>query len=256
MPIFPAKPGESARPATARRPSLALKQLVLWLGGMAGVAAGSALLMSGINVTGLVAVTLGYIAAAAFALILFSRGFPHPTLGTGNVVTLGRTALIVSILTTLGGEAHPWAVVVIASVALALDGFDGWYARREARVSRFGETLDMEIDSAFTVILAAGAVMAGTIGPLVLLLVLPRYIFVIAALWLRWLNGPLPETTTRKVICVIQVIALISLQVPGFWGVFTPAVVLAVGGVLLWSFGRDVVFLWRRHRDASSRSHE
>lgn len=241
-------------PVSGQHQSVALTQLVLWLGVMGVVAGSAALLIGGMNLVGLVAVAFGYLAAVAFALILFFRGFPHRTLGTGNIVTLGRMALIASVLTTLGGDAHPWLVVLAASVALALDGVDGFYARRENRVSDFGEKLDMEIDSAFTVVLAVGAVMAGTIGPLVLVLVLPRYIFVVAGLWLTWLNGSLPESAARKVICVVQVIALISLQVPGFWGVFTPVIVVIVGGVLLWSFGRDVVFLWRSHRGASVHS--
>jgi phosphatidylglycerophosphate synthase len=221
------------------------RQLVSWLSLGALGTLGSAALISGLQPLGLIAAGVGYLVAASFALFVFRRGFPHPTLGSGNLVTLGRMAMIVSILAALGGNANPWVVVVIASVALALDGVDGLLARRENRVSEFGETLDMEVDSAFTVILAAGTLVAGSIGPLVLLLALPRYVFVAASWVAPWLRGPLPESLARKVICVIQVIALISLQVPGFWGVLTTPIVLAVGAILLWSFGRDGVFLWQ-----------
>lgn len=234
----------SQTPEPARTSVTARRQLFVWLGGGAGIMVGSALLIAGVDQVGLLAAGLGYTAAVVFALVVFRRGFPHPTLGSGNLVTIGRMGLIVSILASAGGGARPWVVVGVASVALALDGVDGFLARREQRVSDFGETLDMEVDSAFTVILGVGAVMAGTVGPLVLLLVLPRYLFVAASWVAPWLRGSLPESLARKVICVIQVIALISLQVPGFWGVFTIPIVLAVGGVLLWSFGRDVVYLW------------
>lgn len=222
-----------------------LAQLALWLLAGGVVMAASAALLGGLQPATFIVSGIGYVAAASFTLWLFRRGFPHPTLGAGNLVTLGRMALVVSLLAALTGDAQPWVVVAVASAALALDGFDGWLARRNDRVSRFGETLDMEVDSAFTVILAASALAAGTIGPVVFLLALPRYVFV-AASWLwPWLRGSLPESLTRKVICVVQVIALIALQVPGLLGIFTTPLVLIVGAALLWSFGRDVLWLWR-----------
>ncbi len=219
-----------------------------------GLAVGSlitlstSLLISDGQAFGVIVAMLGYVAAASFALVTFRRGFPHPTLGFGNLITVGRMALIVSILAALGETAYPWLVVVVASVALALDGFDGYLARRDDRVSDFGETLDMEVDSAFTVILAASAFVAQTISPVVLLLALPRYVFLAASKIWPWLGQPLPENMTRKVILVIQVIALISLQVPGLVGIFATPLVLIVGGLLLWSFGRDVVWLWQQRR--------
>lgn len=216
---------------------------------MAGsiISLSSAALLAGMHPERLTIVGIGYAAAASLTLWLLRRGFPHPTLGAGNLVTLGRMALIFSLLAALTGQARPWVVVLVASVALALDGFDGWLARRNDRVSDFGETLDMEVDSVFTVILAASALAAGTIGPVVLLLALPRYVFVAAAWLSPWLRQELPESVARKVICVIQVIALITLQVPGLLGPLTTPLVLVVGGALLWSFGRDGVWLWR-HR--------
>ena len=221
-------------------------QLALWLLAGSVVTFASAALLGGVQPATFIVSGVGYAASAGFALWLFRRGFPHPTLGAGNLVTLGRMALIISLLAALFGPVHPWLVVAVASVALALDGFDGWLARRNDRVSRFGETLDMEVDSAFTVILAASALVAGTIGPVVFLLVLPRYVFVAASWLLPWLAASLPESMTRKVICVVQVIALIALQVPGLLGIFSTALVLTVGAALLWSFGRDVLWLWRR----------
>lgn len=220
-------------------------QLGLWLLAGGILTLSSAALVAGVHPVRLTIVGIGYTVAAGFTLWLFRRGFPHPTLGAGNLVTLGRMALIISLLAAVTGHSKPWVVVAVASIALALDGFDGWLARRNDRVSDFGETLDMEVDSAFTVILAASALAAGTIGPLVLLLALPRYLFVAAAWVLPWLSQELPESMTRKVICVIQVIALITLQVPGLLGDLTTPLVWVVGGVLLWSFGRDVVWLWR-----------
>lgn len=205
----------------------------------------SAAWVGGLQPAGLALAALGYGLAGGFALWLLGRGFPHATLGAANLVTLGRMALIVSLLAALSGAAEPWVVVAVASVALALDGIDGWLARKHGRVSRFGEILDMEVDSVFTIILAAGAFVAGTVGPVVLLIALPRYLFVATSILLPWLREPLPSSVARKVICVIQMIALIALQVPGVLGILALPLVAAVGATLLWSFGRDVAWLWR-----------
>jgi len=232
----------------SNRPSARLSprfQLSLGLAAGGVLTFGSAVFLAGLQPLGLIFAGLGYGIAVLFTLLLFRRGFPHVTLGSGNLVTLARMALIASIAAALGGAANPWAVVAVASIALILDGFDGFLARREGMVSNFGETLDIEVDSAFTVILAASALVAGTIGPVVLLLALPRYVFVTAARFWPWLRGSLPESLARKVICVIQVIALIILQVPGLAGVLAIPIVLLVSSALFWSFARDVVWLWR-----------
>ena len=103
-------------------------QLALWLLAGGVVMAASAALLGGLQPATFIVSGIGYVAAASFTLWLFRRGFPHPTLGAGNLVTLGRMALVVSLLAALTGDAQPWVVVAVASVALALDGFDGWLA--------------------------------------------------------------------------------------------------------------------------------
>jgi len=47
------------------------------------------------------------------------------------------------------------------------------------------------------------------------------------------------------VICVIQLIALIVLQSPWVPSLIATALVVGVLGALAWSFGRDIVALWR-----------
>ena len=46
-------------------------------------------------------------------------------------------------------------------------------------------------------------------------------------------------------ICVIQLIALIVLQSPWVPSLIATALVVGVLGALAWSFGRDIVALWR-----------
>ena len=217
------------------------------------VALGSALLLVGLQL-GPLALALGvYSLGGGLALWWIKTTFPFPTLGWGNLITVGRMALMTGLVAAVVSPAHPWMVVAVAILALVLDGFDGWFARRQDRVSYFGARLDMEVDAALTVVLALTAMAAGSVGPIVLVLALPRYVFVAAAAVLPWLRAELPESQARKVILVVQVTALITLQVPGFWWGWAAAVVSLVGAVLLWSFGRDIVWLWRnRHQSASS----
>ena len=213
--------------------------------GLAVLAAGGSVLLAG-PVPAAVALALGgYLAGLALVLALFRRGYPHDRPGLCNTVTLARLALAAALLAPLVGGAAPGAVALVALVALALDGADGWLARRERLVSDFGARLDMEVDSALALILAANAWAAGSVGPAVLLLGLPRYLFAGGMLRWRWLDGPLPPSLARKAVCVVQIGALVVLQLPGLPGGWAEALVWAVLGLLGWSFGRDIRHLWQ-----------
>lgn len=177
--------------------------------------------------------------------VLMRRGYPHDRLGLCNLVTLGRLALTAALLAPLAGGAAPWVVPVIAVVALSLDGVDGWLARREGLSSDFGARFDMEVDSALALILALNALAAGTVGWIVLLLGLPRYIFAAAGLVVPWLDGPLPERFSRKAVCVAQIATLIVVQLPPVRPEMANPVVAAVALALVWSFGKDILWLRR-----------
>lgn len=189
--------------------------------------------------------TAGYALGIGLTLTLFRRGFPHPTLGACNVVTLARLALTAALLAPLTGPAPPLAIFTLAALALSLDGLDGWLARRGAWTSAFGARLDMEVDSGLALLLALNAWAAGMAGPVVLLLGLPRYLFAAALLVFPWLDRPLPEKFGRKMVCVAQITGLMALQLPLFAGIPAQIIVAAISVALVWSFGRDVVWLWR-----------
>ena len=60
-----------------------------------------------------------------------------------------------------------------------------------------------------------------------------------------WLARPLPERAGRKVVCVVQLGALIALQLLALPAPAAGVVVSATLAALSWSFGRDVLWLWR-----------
>lgn len=203
--------------------------------------------------TGLVAdvqsVGLGvlfYLTLAAVAGFRLRLSYEHASLGLCNIATLGRLVIVgVLFAVVISGTAPNWATFSIAVLALALDGVDGWLARRQGLVSAFGAQFDVEVDAVFALILAIYAATNGAAGYWVILLGLPHYLFWIARLRLPWLNGPLPPGFARKAVCVFQIGTLIALQVPVLADGRLAPVIGAVVLALLWSFGRDILWLWR-----------
>lgn len=213
--------------------------------GLVGAVLGSALAWALVADVGAVLTGLALHAVVmAVALIGLTTGFPHRVIGLCNVATTARLMLVAVLLSALVAPvAPPWAVFTVALVAFALDGLDGWLARREGRASAFGARFDMEVDSLLALVLALLAWQSGSVGVYVILLGLPRYAFWVAQFPFPWLNGALPERFSRKVVCVVQIAVLIVALFPG-----VPAWLasLCVGGAalaLIWSFWSDIRLL-------------
>lgn len=131
-------------------------------------------------------------------------------------------------------------------MALILDGVDGRVARRTGTSTPLGARFDMEVDA--FLILVLSVYVALDLGPWVLLIGGMRYVFVAAARAWPWLTAPLPPSTARKTVAALQGVLLLLagaelLPRPGNAGVVAVAL-----GLLVWSFGRDVRWLWRRSR--------
>lgn len=185
-----------------------------------------------------------YGAVTGVALVTLTAGFPHRTIGLCNVATLARLALVLALVACLVADgAPPWGVFAVAVLAFALDGLDGWLARSEGRASGFGARFDMEVDSLLALVLAALAWQSGSVGAYIIILGLPRYAFWIAQFPCPWLNGDLPERFSRKVVCVVQISALILALVPSVPPFFASTVVGASALALIWSFWLDVQVL-------------
>lgn len=177
------------------------------------------------------------------------RSYPHDRLGGCNLVTMTRLALVAALLGAIAeGGLSGWPVVGVASLALALDGVDGWLARRSGLASEFGGRFDLEVDAALALVLAVLALQSPHYGPAVLVLGVMRYLFVAAGMLMPWMRAELPYSQRRRVICVVQLAALIALHLPladtGLlaWGARLAAV------ALVWSFAVDTFWLWRSAR--------
>ncbi len=173
--------------------------------------------------------------------------YPHEILGLCNLVTLARVAMVAFLAGTLmAPNAHPWLVFLVATVAFALDGVDGWLARRSGLASRFGARFDMETDALLGAVISVWLLVSGTTGPEILVLGFMRYAFCAAGLVLPALRADLPEAFRRKSICVVQIGALVTLLFP-----LTPAIAVlpisfTAAILLAWSFFVDIKWLLGR----------
>jgi phosphatidylglycerophosphate synthase len=178
---------------------------------------------------------------------------PFTHFGPANQITTVR-ALLVSIVGGLIGEA-PVPIVATGAVgasalATALDGADGWLARRTRMQSAFGARFDTEVDALLIQVLAILAWRWGEAGPWVLLSGLLRYAF-LASGWLwPWMRAPLRPTFRGKAICILQtvtlMIALLPHVEPPASGRLAALGLLALG----YSFLADSWRLWTHRLDA------
>ena len=179
----------------------------------------------------------------------FYRRTANHRFGLANWVTLFRLNLVALMLLAvwpgLSGLVHPWLLFAVAAVALALDGVDGWLARKRHEASEFGERFDMGADTAFTIITTLCLVGFGLVGAWVLLLGLARPAFAAAAQLWPTLAAPLPESRGRKRACAGSLACLVAGLAPPL-APFAPALAIAALLQLAWSFGRDLRYLLGR----------
>jgi len=197
---------------------------------------------------------VGWLTGVAYALGLAvllggaARRAGSTALGPADVVTLARASLAggvtALVMDRLGGDGYPVAtLVLLSSVALALDGVDGWVARRTRTVSALGARFDMEVDAFLVLVLSLH--VAVLVTPCALVIGGMRYVFVVASWVLPWLSGALPTRYSAKVVAALQGVVLVVVS--GQVLAPVPATVLVVAAlvVLLWSFGKSVAWLWR-----------
>jgi phosphatidylglycerophosphate synthase len=194
-----------------------------------------------------------YGAIAAVILARIGAYHPHSRFGPANGITLLRAAInctLAGMLVDLERIAAPDAgiglvFVGLALFSLALDGFDGYLARRFRVQSRFGARFDVEVDGLLLALLAVAAYRLDKAGAWVLLIGATYYLFLAARRALPWLDGPLAPSFRRKAVCVIQGASLIVLMLPSVVPPASQLVALGALAALSYSFGVDVWALWR-----------
>ena len=190
-----------------------------------------------------------FVAAIAIMLINLRGHHPFARFGPANQVTMTRlvlVALVAGIIAEPPRSDIAWVVVIVTAVIAALDGVDGWLARRSGMSSAFGARFDMETDAFFMLVLCALVWRHHKAGPWVMAIGMMRYAFVAAGWMLPWLARPFQATRRGKTVAIWQLVALafaLVPQVPVTMSTLACGIALAA---LIWSFSVDITNLWRR----------
>lgn len=189
------------------------------------------------------------LAIAAIFLLSIARTHPFDRVGPANLVTTLRAALVAAAAGLIGEPQTGGLAAAAATFAVLvtmLDGVDGWLARRTRMASAFGARFDMEVDALLILVLAVLAWTLDKAGAWIVLAGALRYLFVAAGWIWRWIAAPLPPSTRRKAICVVQIVGLAAVVSPVLEVPASVVVALLTLGVLTWSFTIDTLWL-RRH---------
>lgn len=201
------------------------------------------------------AASLGYLGGAALILAHWHRR----RFGIANLITLGRVVgscwvIALTLQAVLGRLSDTGLVLMVVCGAgcLVLDGVDGHVARARGEASAFGARFDMETDAALNLSLSVAVAVLGVAGWWVLAIGGMRYAYVVAGRVAprrirAALDAPLPYRYSRKVVAVIQGVALLTSLALAATGIATavpwlPGLLLAAAlATLCWSFGRDLL---------------
>jgi len=169
--------------------------------------------------------------------------------GNANRITLARAVLVSGFVCLVGSTpSHKIATIAagVAIIALAMDGLDGWVARRTNSASEYGAQLDMELDSIFMLLLSILVLGWGHAGPWVLFCGLARYGWLLTSGFVSWFNRPLPPSFRRKTACVIGVGSLALALAPWPWPFLNSGLSVLATTALFISFAIDAFWLIKR----------
>lgn len=180
-------------------------------------------------------------AAGAFSLgicVALQRGrwTPSGRFGAANALTLLRLGLTVGLGAMCATPPGATAAALVLAI-FALDGVDGWLARRHGDASTFGAYLDMECDALLVLVCTLALFQHGRLGAFILLPGLLRYLYLLLAMMVPAAGGETPHTRLERYVFSVLVVSLIA----SLWGLplHRPAAQLAtllIGG----SFARSI----------------
>nr|WP_320142322.1 CDP-alcohol phosphatidyltransferase family protein [uncultured Cohaesibacter sp.] len=199
------------------------------------------------------------IVAGALLLIIFSlvlrglRNHPYQRFGAANVVTTIRAVIVCLVAAAMlfardlsVASSALWPIIGLITLALLLDGIDGYLARTLNLASELGARFDMEVDAFLLLVLSIGVFLLDKAGPWVLAIGMMRYCFVIAQFFVPALKGKLLPSFRRKLICVIQGAILCLCLVPFIPPVWSGSLAFVALVLLSYSFSVDTIFLLLR----------
>jgi phosphatidylglycerophosphate synthase len=184
---------------------------------------------------------------SSVALLVQGRGqfTPRGSFGAANAVTTIRLAAVLGL--GLAPTATPGWVLASALAAIwALDGIDGWIARRQGLVSDFGTAFDAETDALLILVAAAQLWQRGRFGAWILITGVLRYTYVLVLAVAPRAAGHVPRTRWGRLVFMALVAGLTAgFALPGAGG----TALAALGTVLVTaSFAHSFWWSYRRRR--------
>ena len=199
--------------------------------------------------TQIVIAGLLFVVFMGFILLWLPEHAPHRRLGAANRITIFRAALVANLAAATAFPstlaAHELALTAIMLITFALDGVDGWVARRLSLSSRFGTRLDQELDALFTLALALVIFRMEITGAWILLAGAWHYFFHGLRGAFPAFRNALPFSQRRRIICGVVVASLIASASPLLAPRYAEILALTVVVLLSASFLIDIVWLWR-----------
>ena len=184
-------------------------------------------------------------AAASFAGFIWACRAGWPRRGQFDPANALTTARIVGVLLlpVIAAETTGAVVAAYAVGLFALDGMDGWVARRLGVASDFGEYLDKEADAFFMLVLCLLLYGGGRLGAWIVIPGLLRYGFVVYLMLSRPRAIKERRSTRGRWIYFGMISALIAgfTPFPLLYRPWTAAMSLA----LVYSFAETMVDVYR-----------
>lgn len=198
------------------------------------------------------------LAVAAFVFVSFMglilvrlpEHSPHKRLGVANRITIYRAALVANIA---AASLHPMVfasqgvtMTAVMAITFALDGVDGWMARRHQQSSPFGARLDQELDALFTLVLAFALLQMEVADVWILIAGAWHYFYQGLRAAFSSFRAPLPFSHRRRIICGLVVASLIVSLSPFLSARAAEILALAAVAVLSASFLTDIAWQLRQ----------
>lgn len=161
-------------------------------------------------------------------------------LGPGNWLTALRLVGFVA-LSMLHSKIDPLVLGLLAYAFIALDGLDGWLARKTETTSEFGAWFDMETDAYYVALFSSLLVIDGTVSWWVIIPGFMRYIYSLGLQLFQVAEKQEKRSRWGRYIAGFMFIALplpLILEKP-----FGEYVVYVASGAILLSFARSIYFL-------------